>query len=207
MRKERWWTCGRCPWWTHRLKEEAARHCPKCGQPMVKARTFPTALVNRYSNRMRVQARRVRRENASAWHRFQIVRGAGLRKGGRKIRVSLRTRKAYEAVFTAKDKWSRGRAAERLFKAFGRDIGATEAVTLNWLDTSVAGQGTLGVYHSRGAITLAHNQPQNELRDTICHEMAHWADRVAGISGNSVYGSHTRLFYVRVGWLRSQIER
>jgi hypothetical protein len=174
---------------------------------MAKARTYPRALIQRYSDQLRRREIKVRRDNARASRRFNVVRGAGQRKGGRKIRVSLRTRKAYTAVFLAKDKWSRGRAAERLFKAFGRDLGTAETVTLNWIDTAVPGQGTLGVYHHRGAITLAHNQPQDEMRDTICHEMVHWADRVAGISADPTYGSHRPLFYVRVAWLRAEIER
>lgn len=207
MRKERYWTCSHCPWWAHRKKAETGRRCPKCSRPMAKARKYPEHLARRYNTIVRRRNKKARQDNARAWRRFQVLRGAGIRAGGRKVRISLRTRRAYEAVFTARDKWSRGRAAERLFKAFGRDIGAKEGVTLNWVDTAVPGVGTLGVYHHLGAITLAHNQPQDEMRDTICHEMAHWADRTAGISHDRTYGSHTRLFYVRVGWLRSQIER
>lgn len=207
MKKERYWVCRACPWWGHRKMHEKTEHCPKCGRAMTKARKYPQALSMRYHKGLAKQRKIERRESARAFDRYQVVRGAGKRPGGKAIRVSLRTRKAYHAMFQAKDKWSRGRAAERLFKSFGKDIGATDAVTLNWVDTAIPGEGTLGVYHHRGAITLAHNQPQPDMRDTVNHEMTHWADRVAGISANKLAGSHTRLFYIRVAWLRAEIER
>jgi hypothetical protein len=159
-------------------------------------RKFPEAAYQRWKkDRARtriVEARETRRN----WKVYAVLRGAGQRRGGRAVRISARTRGLFSKVGQTKDKWSRGRAVERVFKSFGKDIGADKPAVLNWVESA----NTLGIYHYRtNNITLAHDQ--EDLAGTIAHEMVHWADDVAGFGTDKKVGSHTSLFYSRVGWL------
>lgn len=196
MRKERWWVCPGFHWWGHRKKSETHKACPECGRAMRAVRKFPEAAYQRWKkDRARtriVEARETRRN----WKVYAVLRGAGQRRGGRAVRISARTRGLFSKVGQTKDKWSRGRAVERVFKSFGKDIGADKPAVLNWVESA----NTLGIYHYRtNNITLAHDQ--EDLAGTIAHEMVHWADDVAGFGTDKKVGSHTSLFYSRVGWL------
>lgn len=214
MRVYRSWACPCCRReWTRRLGDTFAPECGPCGQTMIAARTPRTARVCKH--RREAAAKRARAERVGSKPRTMT---------GLALRPPREVRRLWLEVRRARTRPAVQRRAQRFLEAllaYSRD--ANEATGRWRVIRDQAGRvvgraqggggpiptivmrhmsgGTLGLYRSGfrsgWSITIDPEQPLDEVRATIVHEVLHALDHDARLTD----AGHDRLWRLRLAAL------
>lgn len=218
-RKQRYWVCDECPWWGNRLKAERYRGCPRCGEGMRKARTFPMKAYHKYQRqraKQRKEKERLRKKHAVPRTCF-----------GYRLRLSTKTKRAFRELRKARQKRSflkRGQAFldslrddvwrcphHRGYIPGGRGCGCAGGGHVNpptlyvmtnkrpWRDGAYMG----GLFARRFGIEV--EWAGDDRLATLIHEVTHYVDHMADVSRERGIGAHSRPFKKRMADIAKQL--
>lgn len=210
MRKLRTWICPCCKSSWHRRKSQASGpFCGTCAQRTVPGRSYPTPVKCTHRRALRKVA--TFKEIHYTAPRCASGHVLGLTSELRSTWGACRRAKTRPALVRRAALWVAALETEsqrrdgysKWIDGYGTVRESRTRIGVPKLITADSHYGTLGTYHwslmdGKHSITVALDQPLDEVRETLIHEALHFLDQIAGLgaSGHDCYW-HQRLARMR----------